>query len=394
MRLREYQERCVHFLARTRRGILQVPAGGGKTLIGAAAIAKVLSSKIRDKRPVIGWMANTVEQCQQATAALARFPIHDHAEVHVGCAAGTLPTATMDLLVVDECHHAAAPQWAEKIERCPGARWGLSATPFGPDVERTAILKELFSEIFFSVGREELLHHGHLTEAEVRFVDVVDAALGEKIELAAQEACEVRLRRWPRLRLNSQEALSHCRWHASVDMGIVWNKARNDLAIEAGRGLLAEGRAVLVLVNTVEHGELLGRLLGGEVCHSRIGRQRRREMITSFKEGNLRCLVATSLADEGLDVPRADGLVLVNAGRSSAKIEQRTGRVLRPFSEKECGVIVDFDDQTHPMLYRQSQARRSIYQSLGYAITKYHPGTVIDAAPPTSPNTQPSPAHE
>lgn len=79
-------------------------------------------------------------------------------------------------------------------------------------------------------------------------------------------------------------------------------------------------------------------------------------------------MIATSLADEGLDVPRANILILAGGGRSGARIEQRTGRVLRTFHGKSRGVIYDFFDTQHYYLLAQSKRREKLYQSLNYHI--------------------------
>jgi superfamily II DNA or RNA helicase len=127
------------------------------------------------------------------------------------------------------------------------------------------------------------------------------------------------------------------------------------------------GHSVLVIVRTVEHGQALAlRIPGSEVVFAKLPTRRRRELIAAFRDGSLKCLISTSLADEGLDVPRASVLILACGGRSSAKTEQRTGRVLRAFSGKSEGRIVDFHDQGHGMLISQSRARSRLYQSLGY----------------------------
>jgi superfamily II DNA or RNA helicase len=103
------------------------------------------------------------------------------------------------------------------------------------------------------------------------------------------------------------------------------------------------------------------------LVHSKVGAKRRREIISAFRSGALRVLFATSLADEGLDVPRASVLVLVAGGRSAGKLEQRAGRVLRPFQGKESGVIHDFMDRGAVFAQAQARARWKVYEKLGYS---------------------------
>jgi superfamily II DNA or RNA helicase len=100
-----------------------------------------------------------------------------------------------------------------------------------------------------------------------------------------------------------------------------------------------------------------------------MGAKNRRNALEAFKAGELKRLVATSLCDEGIDLPIASVLVLVSGGRSRAKTEQRTGRVLRQFAGKESGLIYDFVDKFHGLMYKHFRQRLAVYKQLGYDIT-------------------------
>jgi superfamily II DNA or RNA helicase len=110
----------------------------------------------------------------------------------------------------------------------------------------------------------------------------------------------------------------------------------------------------LVLVPTVAYGEdlqarLLGRGVASGLAHARLSKKVRAHLLEQFSAGRYKALVATSLADEGLDVPRIGAIVLTLAGRSSGKLEQRVGRALRPFPGKSVGVVHDFLDKGAPI---------------------------------------------
>jgi superfamily II DNA or RNA helicase len=72
-------------------------------------------------------------------------------------------------------------------------------------------------------------------------------------------------------------------------------------------------------------------------------------------------LIATTLADEGLDIPSLDALILGGGGKSSTRAYQRVGRVLRPSEGKEKAMILDFIDAA-PYLDGHSQARLALYR--------------------------------
>lgn len=394
MSLRPYQEAPVAWLASRKRGLVVAPAGSGKTVMAAAALDRVLAAKPRPNKVLVGWVANTQEQCSQANLALDLFPeLRRCAAVTVRCAAAACDWSGYSLLIVDEAHHAAAPGWKEQIETCQGARWGFTATPDaeGEDAEdRDAALRELFGEERFVVDRAEV---GSLVaKAQVRLLEASDEGCGDEIgrnvkkllsrftyykrkELADAEARFGRGSQQARsasglLAMAEKEMYPRAAWLACVETGIVGNAARNAKAADVAAAEVARGESVLVLVNQVEHAKWFAELVGAVACYSGMGAKARRHALHDFKAGKLRCVVATSLADEGLDVPRAGVLVLVSGGRSRAKAEQRTGRVLRAFAGKERGVIYDFADTFHPLMRKHAEARQSVYRELGYEIER------------------------
>jgi len=364
LHLGDYQLEAIDWLTQTRRGIVRCPAGGGKTLIGASAIDRVLRSVERERKARITWLANTNDQVEQAEAALKRFPaIAKLARVRVVCWQSGVDCQGEDLLVVDECHHASAPTLQAMVKACDGARWGLSATPFGIDADKNSALMALFDWQMFEVKRERVLDAGRLTKARVILHGDTDMGVAEAISAEVPELLAARMKKFPHLDMAEQR--QRITWQLCQRIGIADNYVRNRKIIDLAR----QGEAVLVLVGTVEHGKhLAGEIGSAVVCHSGMGMKRRREAIAGFRDGSLRCMVATSLADEGLDVPRASELILACAGRSTAKVEQRTGRVLRVFEGKDYGIIHDFTDRQHPMLLAQSKSRLRLYKKLGYEI--------------------------
>lgn len=370
MTLRPYQLAPVAHLAKRKRALVVAPAGSGKTVIAAAAICAVLMSTRRLKRVLVGWIANTQEQAQQARQALELFQdIKKRADVRIKCAAADSDWSDCDALIVDECHHAAAPGWRKQIETCPGARWGFTATPEaeGEDAEqRDAILEELFApkSEWHYVDRADV--GSQVSKAKVVLLDPKwEQGLAERIDAETEKTYHARLRGWGG---DPQKLRAMVLWQKCVEIGIVANEYRNAAAQDVTLNHADKGESTLVLVNQVEHALEFATSVGGTACYSGMGAKARRHALYNFKTGKLKCLVATSLADEGLDVPRASVLVLVSGGKSRAKAEQRTGRVLRAFAGKEHGTIYDFVDSPHRLMAKHSLARQAVYRELGYEI--------------------------
>lgn len=414
--LEKYQVGAVAFLSRRRRALLKSPAGSGKTIISAFAIMEVLRRKDRSKeRPVrVGWIANTREQCDQADAAIDSCPgLRAMLDIIVCCAAGAPSMADRELVIVDEAHHVAADQWREKLTGYTGALWLMSATPFGDDEERNAIVMQLcegnIHEVPRSAVKDRVLHGNviMLSETDQGMKEVIDDAIEETLQkrmarfsvyfpaenalnwvkmahAAHPEFARVQsikeLRKaidYPAVAILDKamrEAVKGRTWsqvahQLCMQMGVIPNQRRNACIVEHARQHMAAGDTAIVLIYSIAHGEALAaQVPGSMVVHSKMGVKRRRAAIEGLRDGSLRCAFATSLLEEGFDAPRANVLIQASAGRSSRKAEQTTGRVLRAFGEQTHGTIYDFHDTFHPVTANQSKKRQAYYRSLGYSV--------------------------
>jgi len=87
-----------------------------------------------------------------------------------------------------------------------------------------------------------------------------------------------------------------------------------------------------------------------------------------FRAGNISVMIATSLADEGLDLPNVHTLVMVSGGRSAQKTIQRASRALRRCEGKDTAIICDFKDSFHPLAEAHAKKRIKCYKELGCSI--------------------------
>jgi len=378
MKLRIYQETAVAFIAKSKRGLVEAPAGSGKTIIAAAGIARVLEMRQRPEKAFIEIMVNTAEQVGQFEVALNLFPvIARNSDTKVYCAAGAPPGTDPDLLVVDECHHAAARTWRKKIESAHKARWAFSATPFSNDETRNDIIRRLFGNRIHAVERDALVDAGHIAPAKVLWHAVHCERAAEAIKALSNELIETRKAKKPYLFRTAEGADKQnrqCVWQAVRKIGIAGNEAIDALIIAEATSRIKAGGSIIILIGEIEHGRrLLDMIPGAELCFSNMGRRKRAETIAGFKSGQIPCVIGTKLLDEGFDAPIADCLIVARGGKSTRESVQATGRVLRKFDGKAHGTIIDFEDTTHGILKCQARKRREIYAELSYKQTTATP---------------------
>jgi superfamily II DNA or RNA helicase len=216
---------------------------------------------------------------------------------------------------VDECHHLPAKSYEKVMAQLWSARWryGYSATPYKEaDPETFFKVASWLGPTVHQVGAEELAERGHLVPADVFMVRMKPSPVTYKD------------------------------WPMAVQYGIVDNPTRNDMIVRLAREL---PKPVVILVERLAHGELLARALGtGFIAgDSPIGY--RRAAWGGLRQGKLPVLIASKIADEGLDIPQIQSLILAGGGKAPHLTVQRVGRGMRVAGGKERLFVFDFLDR-------------------------------------------------
>ena len=354
MNLREYQQKAVEW-AKTSDGLIIAPAGSGKTWIAASIIKNYQNcgSGLR-----FGWLAPTRETCQQARTSLRVAGVPDEI-VDVRCPHESVDFSKKDMLIVDEAKHSAAAGWRRIIESCKGFRYGFDATPWGDDPDRNAVTRTLFHNRTYEIKRSDI--GDSLADAYLEISHATDLSLQQKIDDNIDRLFNTRVKY---MRIREDELKRMCAWESIVDIGICQNRERNKYAINYAVEHL--DMQTLILIPRITLGEdYEHQIPNSRLVHSKIGKKDRRSYMEEFKAGNLRTMIATSLADEGLDLPNVDLLIMVSGGRSSQKTIQRASRALRKTETKNCATIVDFSDKFHPIGAFHAKKRMTCYRELG-----------------------------
>ncbi len=343
--LRDYQEEAAAALVHNTQGVVVLPCGGGKTVVGAAVIARLGQPAL-----VLVHTHDLLEQW--------RNTLRDALGVEPGIIAGgelkpdRVTVATIQtlitlgpsalwrlgqrfgLVIIDEAHHVPSETFRLVLGRIPAKyRFGLTATPERAD-GLTPLLTFGLGPIVFDLKHQRLVDAGYLVIPEVYRVDT-------NISVEADDYTEL--------------VSALCKHEAR-------NRQLLQLASECAHG----GRCTLILSGRVTHCEQLAAALNEDgidaaALTGRVPKKKRTALLGLFRAGELPILCATSLADEGLDVSRLERLILATPARAEGRTIQRLGRLMRPHPGKATPILYDLVDD-HPMAQRHHAARRYAYR--------------------------------
>lgn len=158
-----------------------------------------------------------------------------------------------------------------------------------------------------------------------------------------------------------------------------WGRLLRDLVADPKRNAkiaaiadreVAAGNYVLILSRRIKQLEEVQALMKTErnailAASGRSGvRGRvRDQLVKNMRSGKLRCALATQLADEGLDVPRLNRVLLIHPGKFEGRIKQQVGRGGRAYRDKTDLIVYDFIDEV-PVLRRQWRERKRAYKRM------------------------------
>lgn len=353
IKLRDYQKLAMDaWIANDKRGIIVLPTGSGKTLLGVKAISLLNTPTI-----VVAPTLDLVDQW--------RSKLKEELKVDVGILGGgerdirALTVSTYDsayihadrignrfsLIIFDEVHHLPAEGYRNIAEMFASPfRMGLTATFERED----GLHKELSRLVGGKVFEKRVvdLVGEHLSPFRLEKI-VVELTEEEKKDYAINQKIFSDYLVRSNLTIRNPEDFQR----------LVMRSGRDP---EARRALLARNRARDIAFNSVskirklseilrrhnegrififtEHNKLVHRISREFLIPSityRTASKERSETLDRFRSGTYRAVVTSKVLDEGIDVPDADvGIILSGTGSERAFI-QRLGRILRKKEGKE-----------------------------------------------------------
>ena len=344
--LRDYQQDALHRWLQTRTGVLVLPTGAGKTVIGIKAIA------VLDVPTLV--IVPTLELVQQWKRELEhKFGIEVgtySGEAHVlkPLTVATYDTAYLRVeelgnrflfLVFDEVHHLPSPGYANIAEMFVAPyRLGLTAT-YEREDGRHEDLERLVGGKVYEISIDKLKGI-HLAEYTTRKI-VTDLTEDEQKDYEDYYAVFTNFLKTKKILLKSAQ-----------DFRLLVMRSGRDP--KARKALLARNRARHIALNSRSKLEALSAILKnhyGEqmiiftehnslvhtisreflipaITHTTL-KEERAEILDNFRTGKYRIIVTSKVLEEGIDVPEASVGVILSGSGSKREYKQRLGRILR-----------------------------------------------------------------
>lgn len=363
--LYDYQIEATTEMLKHHNGILQAPAGSGKTQMGLSLIATL------GKRAL--WLTHTKDLLKQSKDRAERYWPSEvlgtitEGKVDIGSHVTFATVQTLshmdlsqyskywDVIITDECHRVAGSPTAvtmfSKVLNTLQAqfKYGLSATVHRAD--------GLIRCTFALVGPVQVTVPKSAVRKTVMPVTIRPRSTGVTLSRDAVGPDGMVI-------------------YQKLIKSLVDNENRNEMIVS---DICQEwGHSCLILSDRVGHLKHLRSMLPKHIWTesavidgsmvSKAQKEDRVEAIEQMRTGKLKVLFATyALAREGLDIPRLDRLFMVTPQKDYTVITQSIGRIARRFDGKETAVAYDYVDNIQSMV-KAYKRRCTTYRKEGCEI--------------------------
>jgi DNA excision repair protein ERCC-3 len=318
--LRSYQREAVEGFWAGGSGVVVLPCGAGKTLVGAAAMAKAQATTLilvtntvagrQWKRELVARTSLTEDEIGEYSGerkeirpvTIATYQVvtrkskgqYKHLEL--------FDSRDWGLIVYDEVHLLPAPVFRMTADLQSRRRLGLTATLVREDGRE--------GDVFSLIGPKRY-------DAPWRDIE-------QQGWIAPAECTEVRVTLTDTERMGYAVAEAEERYRVA-------STAHTKLAVVKGILERHPGEPALVIGAYLEQLDELGQVLDAPVIQGSTKNREREELYDRFRRGELPVLVVSKVANFSIDLPEASVAIQVSGTFGSRQEEaQRLGRLLRP----------------------------------------------------------------
>lgn len=322
-KIRQYQEHAAEGFWHGGSGVVVLPCGAGKTIVGAAAMSHAKATTLilvtntvaarqwRDEllkrtslnEDEIGEYSGAKKEIRPVT--IATYQVMTKKKNGVYAHLDLFDSYDWGLIIYDEVHLLPAPIFRFTADIQSRRRLGLTATL----VREDGMEGEVFSLIGpkrFDVPWKEIESQGYIAPAEC-------------IEIRAT--------------LTEGERLSYATAETEEKYRFCATTATKQKVVQALVEKHAEDQ-VLVIGQYISQLDELSEQLGVPVIKGETPIKEREELFAKFRTGEIKCLVVSKVANFSIDLPDATIAIQVSGAFGSRQEEaQRLGRILRPKSD-------------------------------------------------------------
>ena len=394
---REYQTVTIEMLYEATRGILQAATGSGKTFMIASLISQIKTG------PFIFYVMSQdlLEQAHEELSKFLNVPIgkvgagevdiqdvnvvmvqtaikainRDNPKFNVNLYKYDEEDKWMDLsekevskadeieklirdakgLFLDECHHASCKLCQTVLEASKFAYWryGGSATPKREDGQ-DLMIQALFGRKIVEISASLLIKQGYLVRPYI-FNVIMKEDHGD-FE-------------------NYGNVYKHY---------VTENDTLNELVARLITYFEKHEVSSLTLVKQYNHGDTIGKLHGDvPFIKGNQTKKKRKKTLDTLRSGEAPSAIATTLADEGLDVKRLGAVLMAGGGKSVSRVFQRVGRGLRTFTfesgeKKDKAIIVMFHHKCKFLDGHGKTVKRLLAQEPVFVVKDSTPERIFD----------------
>ena len=347
--LRPYQQEALDRWLSSKRGVLVLPTGSGKTYVGMQAIEEV-NAPTFVVVPTLDLVDQWIDQLRAFDMPIGEYTGRNkHLE--------PITVATYDsaynhaenlgnrfkLVLFDEVHHLAAEGYRHIAEFFAAPfRLGLTAT-YERDDEKHEVLIELLGGKIFEIETDDLTGQ-YLAEYTVQQITVAltpdeQQQYDEKVEVFRDylRSSNIQMRGPHDFQKVVMRSGNDPRAWAAV-------RARNDARRIAYNStakltelasLLEQHQTDRIIIFT-RYNDLVyavaDRFFIPPITHTTPTAERR-QILRRFRDDTYSAIVSSQVLDEGIDVPDANVGIILSGTGSSREYRQRLGRILRPSGE-------------------------------------------------------------
>ena len=318
--LRDYQRFAADSFWEGGSGVVVLPCGAGKTMVGAAAMAKAQATTLilvtntvagrqwRDEllrrtsltEEEIGEYSGEKKEIRPVT--IATYQVVTRKTKGEYRALELFDSRDWGLIIYDEVHLLPAPVFRMTSDLQSRRRLGLTATLVRED--------GLEGDVFSLIGPKRY---------DAPWKDI--EAQGY---IAAAECVEVRVNMTKAERMAYATAERSVRYRLAA-CAETKNKVVKKLVEQH------KGEPTLVIGAYIDQLEELGGILDAPVIDGKTSNKKREELFDAFRKGTLNVLVVSKVANFSIDLPEAAVAIQVSGTFGSRQEEaQRLGRLLRP----------------------------------------------------------------